>query len=187
MLTGLEFPLLRTTIDLVWRPGVVAEAWSQGKRRTYASPIKFCLIAGVVITLVLPMLNARPIAPGRLLGAIEEFITRSATNYFAFFAMVVLIPLALTMALMSRLRAYRSPLEWYALGLYVIGISVVLQLVFAVVQLTIPGIPPVAGTFPVVFYLLGAWGFAEHGKRLRSLLACLLGFTALVAASVVIA
>ncbi|MEL6110834.1 MAG: DUF3667 domain-containing protein [Planctomycetota bacterium] len=184
MLTGLEFPLLRTTVDLLWRPGFVADAWIRGKRRTYASPMKFCLITGVLITLTLRLVDAPTQVLAEDLSAFERGMVVAVTEYFAFFAMALLIPLALVMGLTSwLLKAYRTPIEWYALGLYIIGISVILQLLFGVVQSFAPMLPPVAGSFPILLYVYGAWGFAANGQRARSALACLLSFVALIGAS----
>lgn len=177
MLTGLEFPLLRTTVDLLWRPGFVADAWIRGRRRTYASPMKFCLITGVIITLALRLFESPTQVLSQDLSAFEKAMVVAVTKYFAFFAMAVLVPLALVMGATSwLLKAYRSPLEWYALGLYVIGLSVVLQLVFGLLQPLLPLPTQIAGMLPILLYVYGAWGFGNKGTRARSALACLLAF-----------
>lgn len=174
-LTSFEMPLLRTTAEALWRPGTVASSWIEGKRRTYASPMRFCIVTGIVVALALRFFLGDAITPAReSLNDLQRFLSTAATEYFAFFAMVVLVPIAIALGVTSRLfRVERSTLDWYALGLYVIGISAVLQLVYAAIQFVIPSLPNVSGTFPLVWYVIGAWGFGKDGKRIRSVAACL--------------
>ncbi|MEO1526185.1 MAG: DUF3667 domain-containing protein [Planctomycetota bacterium] len=187
MLTGLEFPLLRTSLDLLWRPGFVAAAWIRGKRRTYASPIKFSLVTGVVVTLGIRMVVGELTIPNNGVSGFERFLVVAATNYFAFFAMGLLLPLAILMGLMSRLLGVtRSMLEWYALGLYVIGISVALQVFCGAVVSILPGIKPLSGMIPIIYFLLGAWGFSHPGERWRSIATCVLGFVSLFSVALLI-
>ncbi len=48
----LEKPLVRTTLECLWKPGVVAARYCDGRRQRYSNPLKFLVIWAAVMLLL---------------------------------------------------------------------------------------------------------------------------------------
>lgn len=179
-LISLEQPLLRTTFHLLTRPGRVARAWIQGRRRSYTSPMKYLVVLGLIVALVFSMVGD----PATRTGGLDGFVTQ----YFALFCILLLLPIAWVQTLIGRLLGVPCAwLEWYVAGLYAVAAAVLLQLLSSLFSAILPAVDwmrvlgQYRGLIPVIWLCWAAWGFAPEGLRLRALVASLLGQVGVVA------
>ena len=173
-LMSLEFPILLTTRDLLKGPGRVASAWIAGRRRSYINPVKFVVIVGLIVALTYePLRNLRfDLHPSG--GAVYYVgLANHYTEYFAFFCLILLIPLALFMRVVGpRLGVVVPWLEWYVLGLYCFGLGVLLQLIINIVTLGASTgwiVLTVEFFLPALLLGWGAFGFVPRPLRWRAL------------------
>lgn len=190
-LMSLEFPILLTVRDLLRSPGRVASAWISGKRRSYVNPIKFVVIVGLIVALTYEPLSELRFElhpsgePVYTVGLAHNY-----TEYFAFFCLVLLIPLALILrAIGPRLGVTVQWLEWYVLGLYCVGLGVLFQLSINVATLGTSSSRFLLGLefcLPLLLLAWGAFGFVPRPLRWRALLTSLLSFVVLALGMVVV-
>ncbi len=177
----LELPILRTTKGLLLAPGRTAGAWVDGRRKTFTNPIKYCVIVGVLFTLVIrfQLADAASIESGGQPGAGQATYTLSSLfqEYVAFLLMLLAVPFAPIAGMLSRvLKVRRSSTDWYALFLYCLGISLLLQMLSGFVSSTVAEF---ASILPAVFLLWGGWQFGK--VRWRSFLVALISLVSWVA------
>ena len=167
----LQLPILRTTKGLLTAPGETAAAWIDGKRTRYTNPIKYCVIVGVLFTLMIRMQLTDQAAVQTNQAAATYTLSALAQEYIAFVLMLIALPFAPIAGGLSRLlKVERSATDWYALFLYCLGISLLLQLVIGFLSRTAAAY---AGLLPLIFLL---WGSAQFTKPAgRSFLVALLG------------
>ena len=159
----LQLPILRTTKGLLLAPGRTAAEWVDGKRSNYTNPIKYCVIIGVLFTLMIRMRFADQAAVQTDANSATYTLSSLAQEYIAFLVMVLAVPFAPIAGLLSRvLKVERSATDWYALFLYCLGISMLLQMLIGFFSRTAAGI---AGVLPIVFLLWGSWQFARPPGR----------------------
>ena len=173
---GLDLPFLRTTIELAWRPGVVAARYLDGRRRRYTQPLKYCLLAATVEVLLLQWIglplraaSAAPSAVRGLARAAEE-TSLFFVDYLGFTTLVTLPLLAgLLRALMPGKRSFEHSM---VLCLYCYGISFLAQTVLLVLAHWWPG-PMLVLTLLVPFVVLGAavGDFYPGGRALNAIVA----------------
>ncbi len=190
-LSTFEFPILLTVRDLLRGPGAVASAWIAGRRRSYINPIKFIVIVGVIVALTyLPLIELQASARAATGAVYKVGLAHYADQYFAFFCIVLLLPIAVAQCVIAaKFGVKRAWLEWYALGLYTFGLGALLQLGWNLVSLALPSsstVRVIELVLPVILFAWGAFGFAERGRRARSLAASLLAL-ALVLGGVALA
>ena len=167
----LQLPILRTTRGLLIAPGKVAAEWIDGKRTQYTNPIKYCVIIGVLFALMIRMQLAGQAAIQTEPAAAVYTLSALAQEYIAFLLMLLALPFAVIAGALSRLfKVERSATDWYALFLYCLGISLLLQMIIASISRTAAGY---AGLLPVVFLLWAGFQFAKPAGR--SFLVGLLG------------
>ncbi|MDF1836322.1 MAG: DUF3667 domain-containing protein [Planctomycetota bacterium] len=155
----LELPILRTTKGLLLAPGRTAREWVDGQRKSYTNPIKYCVIIGLIFTIMIRIKlgEAATIEPGG--SGARYSLSKMAQEYVAFLLMLLAIPFAPIAGLLSRLfRVRRSSLDWYALFLYCLGVSLLLQMVVSFFSATASAF---ASLLPAVFLLWGGWQFGE--------------------------
>lgn len=193
-LWSLESPLLRTTRDLLLRPGRVAHDWIKGRRRSYANPLQFIVVVGAIVALLHGPLESLQIARTRAGEAVyDASLADPAAGYFAFVCIGLLIPIALVMRVLgAALRVRRPWLEWYVLGLYAYGIGAALQLAIKLFgAFAPPGIPRIValwlqGFAPILWLIFATAGFVDRDERVRGIALAIagqaLGLAAIVAA-----
>ncbi len=174
-LMSLEFPILLTTRDLLKGPGRVASAWIAGRRRSYINPIKFVVIVGLIVALTYePLRDLRFELHPSGEAVYRVGLANHHTEYFAFFCLVLLVPLALFMrAVGPRLGVAIPWLEWYVLGLYCFGLGVLLQLLINIVTLGASNgwiVLTIEFFLPAILLGWGAFGFVPRPQRWRALL-----------------
>ncbi len=177
-----EFPILRTSRDLLRGPGKVADAWIAGKRRTYINPIKFIIIVGLIVALSHDRLaHLQEVVRAEGQATYQATFARYAPQYFAFACILVLLPVAWILGRACRMIGVLRPwLDWYVLGLYSIGLGVALQLVCDVLRIWWPdgalyqGFLVVEGLLPFGLMLWGAYAFVPGRGRIAAVVLCLL-------------
>ncbi len=171
----LELPILRTTKGLLRAPGRTAANWLDGQRKGYTNPVKYCVIIGILLTLLLRLRLTEGAAvelEGDGGGQATYSLGRFSEEYIAFLLMVLALPFAPIAGFLSRLfKVPRSAIDWYALLLYCLGISLLLQLLIGLFSVSAAGL---ASLLPLVFVLWGAWQFAGPEARWRSLATAIL-------------
>lgn len=172
-----ELPVLRTVRDLSMGPGRVADAWMRGQRRRYVNPFHFLVVVGLVVALTYgPLHRARAARIPSGQAIYEVGLAHHASQYFAFFCIALLLPLAVALALIGRFFALRRTwVEWYLLGLYAYGLGAVLQLVILAAAAWVPGVatlpalPLLEFFVPVLLFCWGALSFVERQRRWHAL------------------
>lgn len=142
-LLNLDVPVLRTVMNLTWRPGWVAREYVRGRRKPFTNPLKYCFFAGALQIATCELLAIRIIVlpPGvqeRLSEGPEGAAFREGAvplldwfgQYVHVFTFATLPILALFMKWLFR-DPDRRVIEFYVLSLYTYGHSFLLQL-FAV-------------------------------------------------------
>jgi len=190
-LVSFELPILRTTRDLLRGPGLVARAWIAGKRRTYINPVKFIVIVGLVVALSYDRVHELRMA--RHSVVYEVGLAHYTSQYFAFFCILLLLPMAFVLrALGPVLRVVRPWLDWYVLGLFAYGLGAGLQLVLNVASLALPtGVTGVVfrvveGLLPLFLFAWGAFGLVDRDRRWHALAASVFVQVGLIAVLVVV-
>ncbi len=152
-----DSPLLRTTRDLLIKPGVVASSWIDGQRRRYTNPIRYCVIGGVIFAL------------GVQFGSSDGDDIPLVLEYLGFIALILIFPLSfITSWIMRLIGSKRSWLDWYALGAYVYGITVPLQLLFGLIQswfgeyVSLVWLVQIGGFVPLIWFSFAAFGFTDR-------------------------
>ena len=147
--------IFRTTRDLLARPGLVARAWIAGHRKRYANPIRFCIASGILVAV------GAQLAPLTIEGISEsdrQMLTY-VLEYLSFIALVITVPLALIMSIVTRSAAPgRGWLDWYVVGAYAYGITGPIQYLIAIAGL------PAGGLLPLVWFVLLARGLVDDRK-----------------------
>lgn len=127
-----DAPMLRTAIDLMRFPGRVADQYIAGRRRAYASPLKYSLIAGTLVVAIVHLLpsgdSPLPHRLQRLGNSPFEQLMKEAiplalkwhTEYLYLVYFLGLPILALFMRLLFW-RSGRNTIEFYVLCLFVYG------------------------------------------------------------------
>lgn len=167
----LQLPILRTTKGLLTAPGKTAAAWVDGQRMRYTNPIKYCVIIGVITTILIriQLANAPTIETDQGQGTYS--FSSLAQEYIAFLLMLLALPFGAIAGGLSRLaKVQRSATEWYVLFLYCLGISLLLQLALSFVW---RGSAIYTSFLPVIFLVWASAHFAKPASR--SVLVCVLG------------
>lgn len=167
-LLDLEQPLLRTTVELLWRPGYVASSWIEGKRRSYTNPVKFAVIMGAIIAIAFPL--ALDLLNYTIYGG-GDFMTMLLLQFYIVFSLIHLIPLVIVFGIVGRLiKLKRTWLDWFVLGLYVSAITAVIQAGLNLVDVnkTWPVFHEIRGILPLIWFCYASWGFGVRGQRLRT-------------------
>jgi len=171
-----DAPALRTVRDLACGPGRVARAWIDGRRTSYLHPVRFLFVVGVITLLTfepLQQLRENHLPPGQALHTVG--LDGSPT--FGLLAILVSLPVALTVAAVGRLLGVRRPwLEWYVLCTYACGLGALLQLAIKLLSLLLP---PGWGDWlslaelalPLLLLIWGARDLVERQLRWRAMLA----------------
>lgn len=176
-----EFPILRTSRDLLRSPGKVADAWIAGRRRTYINPIKFMIIVGLIVALSHDRLvHLQEVVRAEGQATYQATFARFAPQYFAFACILALLPVAWILGRACRMVGIARPwLDWYVLGLYSIGLGVALQLLCDVLRIWWPdgafyqGFLVLEGLLPFGLMLWGAYAFVPGRGRIAAVLLCL--------------
>ena len=175
-LVTLELPILRTTLGVLVKPGRIASEWIAGKRQTYMNPFKFIVVVGLIVALTYKPLQEWKLENAESGEAVYQVgLAHHATQYFAFFCIALLVPIALALRALDRwLGLGRSWLDWYVLGLYTYGIAVAMQLTLGILKLALPSeFAPTAlrvleSLLPAAMLMLGAYGFVERNRRFHA-------------------
>lgn len=173
-----DIPILRTGWELLWRPGHVAAAWVDGKRRTYSNPVKFAVIAGIIVAVVYRLFLDHLTVDSQEVSTTMKL----TTEYLAFVLFLLAVPLGIVLGVTGRIfRVSRSWLDWFVLGLFTFGIAAIVQVAVSLIDSAMGtaslGLARFAGLLPVVWMIWGGWGFAPAGQRGRSLSTVLIGGT----------
>ncbi len=179
----LELPILRTFRTLWKGPGHVANAWIEGKRRTYISPIKFMVIIGLVAAFTYePILELRHSMQEHGTATYEAGASHYATQYVALICLGLLIPTVFICHWLGlAFDVKRSTLDWLVLGLYCYGLAVIIQLLMNLSGVLLPKIAnsvPVQtleGFMPVILFTWGAANFVDKSRRWHAVTVAFLG------------
>lgn len=174
-LFDVDGPFLRTIRDLTWRPGHVAAAYVDGKRRTYTNPAKYCFIMGALAS---ALMNSFVVNE----GFIEDEL-RQITSEDSILLNKDVLPLLLAflkwshlwavaslpiLAAVNRLffpKSGRTVMEHYVVGLYAYGHAYLLQgLVAPIGLLTNPITSPVLGLLPFIYFSWTTVTFCRTSK-----------------------
>ncbi len=173
-IVDLELPILRTTCGLLTAPGRTAARWIGGQRKSYTNPIKYCVIMGILYTLFTRLhLSHDPALNPLSDSQVQYTLSSAAQDYIAFVLMLLAVPFGPIAGLLSRLfKVPRRAIEWYALFLYCLGISLLLQMLASLIS---PALANYSSLLPAVFILWGGWQFGDTQARWRPFCAAFCG------------
>ena len=136
----LEAPLIRTTVNCLYRPGWVAKQYAQGQRKVFSNPFKFVLLAVALNVLVINILGfdifeavAVPAnnsaTDNSFMPIVNEAMHASIrlSKQYALFFSLVLLPIY---AILIRLLFFKDRwnfIEYIVLGVYVSGAATLVQ------------------------------------------------------------
>jgi hypothetical protein len=188
---SLDIPLLRTFIDLFRFPGRVASAYVAGRRKVYANPLKYNLIASAAIVAVIHLVvgGQPPSAPpqignspfSRMLGEAMVMMMQWHNNYLQLLYIITLPALAGLLRVLLGPRSGRNMMEFYIMCLYAFGHLYLIQSACIMLAHWLKGtgfdtaFSLISGFSPYAYFPWMAAGFTR-GNRWRAVLLSIAAF-----------
>ena len=152
--------LIRTAIRLITRPGLFIRDYLLGKRKNYASPLKYLILVLTLNIAVTFLLNKPALAPVVIEAWQNDLILKQVTTLLInliFF--ILMLPFAAVMKFYTR-RAGYAFVEYYCYFLYMashsILIFILIQLILRLFGVVLDG-PPEGILWFSVFTMLYFW------------------------------
>ena len=195
-LVELDTPILRSVWNLTWRPGWVAAEFVRGRRKAFANPLKYCLIAGALFTLYLNIVGTGDVGDVLTLHTEDEAAKEEVLasfqiamdwtmDYIGILIIAILPALAVAMRLLFWKRGYNT-MEYYVLSLFAYGHALLLQLLLVLTGTT-DWLP--VGLFynllPIILFAVASVQFINRGIWLTVLLSTIAHVTFYVILSVI--
>ncbi len=137
----MRHPVLRTALELLYRPGHVAAAYVEGRRRSYAHPVSYCLLTAGMCFIALKLFRpdaARLETVGSDFDRAFQTIVYLTFDYMGPITVATLPLLAAALHLFFR-KTGRSLAESLVLSLYVYGQAFMVQLALAALTILSDG------------------------------------------------
>jgi len=188
-LLDLEQPMLRTLVNLSWRPGWVALEFVRGRRRAFTNPLKYCLIAATIVTIAMNLSDVDIVEmqqaampetddPEQQQG--YEAVAQISRWFVEYIGAIIALTLPV-LAIAMRLLFWRSPhniVEHYTMALYAYGQVFLFQAMMIPFGLyEHPIVSIVYNALPVIWFTLAAMQFC-HGRWWYILLMSIVGHIA---------
>ncbi len=184
----LEQPMIRTVINLTWRPGWVASQYAEGKRRSFTNPLKFTLVTIALSFVVFDLVGFNvaaalstneqevsdaPDSAKMIVQAVNRAVEFSSQYETIFtFLSLPLFAFALRVLFWGQQRNFA---EYFVLSTYAAGLTNLVQLVLGLPLVMAFG-PPwfrMIGLCTTIFFVIAACQFCTGNIFFRFLRVCI--------------